>query len=199
MAAVFDGDPQPLYDIILDPKAEEFVRSRMCETVAMLVLEGRIPRSDAARFLRDGFMQILPQAECYVWEGWQSAIALLGLVELKDLVKKAFDRGFIHRQWLRFEHFEEDLAKGVETPGEPRFPGDKEFTLFGEAIEEFSTWYGFSKAGRREREQARQRLWEELDGYGFHEEPAINRFRHVGRNDPCPCGSGKKFKRCCLQ
>ncbi|MBX9741283.1 MAG: UPF0149 family protein [Beijerinckiaceae bacterium] len=21
---------------------------------------------------------------------------------------------------------------------------------------------------------------------------------HVGRNDPCPCGSGKKFKKCCL-
>lgn len=20
---------------------------------------------------------------------------------------------------------------------------------------------------------------------------------HVGRNDPCPCGSGRKFKRCC--
>lgn len=20
----------------------------------------------------------------------------------------------------------------------------------------------------------------------------------VGRNDPCPCGSGKKFKRCCM-
>lgn len=23
--------------------------------------------------------------------------------------------------------------------------------------------------------------------------------RNVGRNDPCPCGSGKKFKKCCLQ
>ena len=23
--------------------------------------------------------------------------------------------------------------------------------------------------------------------------------RKVGRNDPCPCGSGKKFKRCHLQ
>jgi len=22
---------------------------------------------------------------------------------------------------------------------------------------------------------------------------------NVGRNDPCPCGSGKKFKRCCLE
>lgn len=21
----------------------------------------------------------------------------------------------------------------------------------------------------------------------------------VGRNEPCPCGSGKKFKRCCLE
>lgn len=21
----------------------------------------------------------------------------------------------------------------------------------------------------------------------------------IGRNDPCPCGSGRKFKRCCLQ
>jgi len=22
--------------------------------------------------------------------------------------------------------------------------------------------------------------------------------KKVGRNDPCPCGSGKKYKRCCL-
>ena len=23
-------------------------------------------------------------------------------------------------------------------------------------------------------------------------------FPKVGRNDPCPCGSGKKYKKCCL-
>lgn len=23
--------------------------------------------------------------------------------------------------------------------------------------------------------------------------------RKVGRNDPCPCGSGNKFKRCCIR
>jgi hypothetical protein len=22
---------------------------------------------------------------------------------------------------------------------------------------------------------------------------------HVGRNDPCPCGSGRKYKKCCLK
>ncbi|RLD63238.1 MAG: hypothetical protein DRI84_09935 [Bacteroidetes bacterium] len=21
----------------------------------------------------------------------------------------------------------------------------------------------------------------------------------VGRNDPCPCGSGKKYKKCCMK
>ena len=22
--------------------------------------------------------------------------------------------------------------------------------------------------------------------------------KKIGRNDPCPCGSGKKYKKCCL-
>lgn len=28
---------------------------------------------------------------------------------------------------------------------------------------------------------------------------AIRDMGGVGRNDPCPCGSGKKFKKCCIQ
>lgn len=27
--------------------------------------------------------------------------------------------------------------------------------------------------------------------------PVVRRGEKVGRNDPCPCGSGKKFKKCC--
>jgi preprotein translocase subunit SecA len=30
-------------------------------------------------------------------------------------------------------------------------------------------------------------------------EPIRNRSEHVGRNDPCTCGSGKKFKNCCMR
>jgi preprotein translocase subunit SecA len=25
----------------------------------------------------------------------------------------------------------------------------------------------------------------------------VRRAKKVGRNDPCPCGSGKKYKKCC--
>ena len=28
-------------------------------------------------------------------------------------------------------------------------------------------------------------------------EPYINLNKNIGRNDPCPCGSGKKYKKCC--
>ena len=30
-------------------------------------------------------------------------------------------------------------------------------------------------------------------------EPIRNRTERVGRNDPCTCGSGKKFKNCCMR
>jgi len=30
-------------------------------------------------------------------------------------------------------------------------------------------------------------------------ETVRNAHRDVGRNDDCPCGSGKKFKKCCLK
>jgi hypothetical protein len=194
MAAVFDGDPQPLYEIILDPNAEQFVRSRMCEALAMLVLRGELDRALAGRFLRDAFMELQPQAECYVWHGWQSTIAMLGLSELEILVKRAFDRGFIDPHWLGFEHFRQDLEWAVKRPGEPRHPRDDQFTLFGDTVEELSHWYGFSEKFLADRERRLKQAEAEPAG----SEPYRNPLRGVGRNDPCPCGSRKKLKNCCL-
>src|SRR5262249_3943881 len=79
MAAVFDGAPQPLYDVILDPQADEFVRSAMWEALAMLALRGELPRPEVAGFLRRCHAELEPTLGCYVWEGWQSAVAVLGL------------------------------------------------------------------------------------------------------------------------
>ena len=35
-----------------------------------------------------------------------------------------------------------------------------------------------------------------VDGEDTHKEPVHNK-QEIGRNDPCPCGSGKKYKNCC--
>lgn len=30
-----------------------------------------------------------------------------------------------------------------------------------------------------------------------HQEPFVRKDAKVGRNDPCPCGSEQKYKKCC--
>jgi len=35
--------------------------------------------------------------------------------------------------------------------------------------------------------------------FGGGQEPFVSKEPEVGRNDACPCGSGKKYKRCCLK
>ena len=37
------------------------------------------------------------------------------------------------------------------------------------------------------------------DGSVIKKTPVRNAAKKVGPNDPCPCGSGKKYKKCCMQ
>lgn len=43
------------------------------------------------------------------------------------------------------------------------------------------------------------------DSWYFHtgdkapQKPVVNESTKIGRNDPCPCGSGKKYKKCCAK
>jgi uncharacterized protein YchJ len=190
MAGVFDGDPNPLYEVILDPDADEYVRSRMCEALAIVTLGGELPREEAARFLHSCYERLQPQDECFVWDGWQAAIARLGLSELKPLVEQAFERGFIDSSWLGYDEFEEDLQHAVD--GEPELSWQSEdYEPFGDTIKELSGWSVF--APKRKQERKLEGQWRPQPTV-----PALNPFKSVGRNDPCPCGSGKKFKKCCL-
>ena len=39
--------------------------------------------------------------------------------------------------------------------------------------------------------------WRFLDAHGVKQGPYRREEPKTGRNDPCPCGSGKKYKKCC--
>lgn len=52
--------------------------------------------------------------------------------------------------------------------------------------------------------KAKQRRKEELPGEDEAPlpppvEPIMSEEKEPGRNEPCPCGSGKKYKHCCLK
>ena len=195
MAAVFDGDPMPLYDIIYDQSVDPFIRGAMCQTIAIVTLQGELPHEETARFLRACYSELTPQEECWVWHGWQAAIAVLGLSELKPLVEEAFARGSISSTWLGPDDFEEDLQRALHH--QPTLQASGNFTVFGDAIEELSRWSLFQPEAPES-----PGYDEKLRRYFSAQReptPAINPFKGVGRNDPCPCGSGKKFKKCCLR
>jgi methionyl aminopeptidase len=41
-------------------------------------------------------------------------------------------------------------------------------------------------------------LWAKTEEALFHVLFSRNREAKIGRNDPCPCGSGLKYKKCCM-
>lgn len=64
----------------------------------------------------------------------------------------------------------------------------------------FGFRYCFQNRDLSQREIAR---FERVDGRWLYDESEINpksppvAVKRVGRNEPCPCGSGKKHKKCC--
>ena len=116
---------------------------------------------------------------------------MLGLKELASLVRKAFARGLIHRSTMTFEDFRSDLDYALAHPTRPWPRGEAEYAPWEDTLEELAGW----SAGVPDEDPAEDDDF--AAGYGPGE-PAVNPFRGVGRNDPCPCGSGRKFKKCCL-
>jgi SEC-C motif-containing protein len=65
---------------------------------------------------------------------------------------------------------------------------------------DFTASYEYQGARQDHRELA---SFKRIDGVWFYTDgrmrthDPVKRGPKIGRNDPCPCGSGKKFKKCC--
>ena len=188
MASLFDGDQQPLIDIILDDKAYDAIRSRMFDTLIILVRENLLSRENLAAFLRKTFDKLQSCNNSFVWDGWVSAVSTAGFEDMTPLVKRAFDEGRLEEDLMDFEDFEKDLQHGLSHPYHPHFEGENEYTFWKNTVDEFLSWSGMSNNGNDKGDED----WEYSNPTSH-----INHYRDVGRNDPCPCGSGKKFKKCC--
>ena len=194
LAHVYDGDQAPLRALIESADADEFARNAALGALAMLTVSGRIHRDETARYLRDLHATLQPQGENFVWVGWQQAIALLGLEDLEPLVEDAFARGWIGDSVMDLRDFQNDL-RAARQAADPT-------AVFGRTVRDdgrlddivacMSGWAGF----RPEEKRIPRSSMAAAARVG--DKPIRNPYRSVGRNDPCPCGSGKKFKKCCL-
>ncbi|CCH48716.1 YchJ family protein [Pseudodesulfovibrio piezophilus] len=69
-------------------------------------------------------------------------------------------------------------------------------------IVEFSAQYAIDDEALIHRERGEfKRIgehWRYVDGT-MVSGPPVRKERKIGRNEPCPCGSGKKYKKCCAK
>lgn len=68
---------------------------------------------------------------------------------------------------------------------------------FVEFVATFKEKGATRKHHERARFQKKDGRWFYLDGTLLKPETLRHEAPKVGRNDPCPCGSGKKYKKCC--
>jgi hypothetical protein len=184
-AGVFDGDVDSLFGAITDDTVDEFIREALMGAATFLTWKDRIDRDRMQRFLEQ-FYQDKPAGEGdMIWIAWLEAIALLGLRTLAPLVHAAWDEGRVLEGILERHHFESDLADAERAPDDIQRFERANLGYIEDVLEALEWTIGTEKMDVPIERQ-------------ISLAPVINPWRHVGRNDPCPCGSGKKAKKCCL-
>ena len=193
IAGTFDGDLQPVFDAIEDRKADEFARLSLMNALVLIAQLHPAERPVIENYFRT-FRQRCPKAPVDLLTGWMDAIAALGLEDMSEPVREAFDQGLIPKEYCDFGHFLEDLEA---TLNEGVSPANRRYqkALITNAIDELSKWHCYTdefliqQKTRKVDNALRVAPWTE----------ALTKTPDkLGRNDPCPCGSGKKFKKCCL-
>ena len=178
--SMFDGNSEALLGVIADPAVDEFVRWNLFGALTFLTFEGRIGRDVTRAFLIRFDDERLARAGEAAWNGWAEAIALLGFDDLSDRYTNALTEARVLEDVCGRDWFEAVLFDALNNPEDPERFRMHRFGYFGNAADELDE------------------LLAEDDAQGEAEAPIQNPLRDVGRNDPCPCGSGKKFKKCCL-
>ena len=198
LISTYDGDLDALKGVIEAAEADEDVRAEALQALAYLTATGRIPREETEAYLLRLYDTLQPQYESFVWSGWVLAIGLLGLEALSDVVRQAFGRGLIEPMVMGYDDFRRDLERTLADPARMAGFHYDQIGPLEDAIGELSGWYTFSDAAKQD--QDRWATSPEDAGLAFADTPLpfVDPFKGVGRNDPCPCGSGKKFKKCCL-
>ncbi len=197
---VFDGDVEPLKRAIESPDADEFARSAALNALAYLVRAETVISDDEMRaYLRRLVQEMQPREPSEIWTAWAFTIARLGYEPMRAEVARVFSKRWIEETSAELLDFYAELQASRRDPDGLagfRRPG---LGPFGSTIETLETWE--TSDDDFDVEAANPELDAEPDSFdpGIADEaPYHNPLRGVGRNDPCPCGSGKKYKKCCL-
>ncbi len=211
LASVFDGDLNPIKALIESDSTYEFVGAAALRSLYILNHQQRLSREALLHYYRSLFQEKLPRKESFVWGVLCTTSEDLGFAELLDDIRKAYQDDLADPMVCKLETIETQI---LEHPGEVRFNSSEKLSLIDDTIEELQGWASFNAEEEGDYDPDMFDLsslfsdMPALDDFGSEpkqegtiihsgNDPLVRESAKVGRNDPCPCGSGKKFKKCC--
>ncbi len=214
LASVFDGDPEPIKRLVEADEVDEFVRGAAVETFVILFRTGQMGREQVVGYYRELFHGKLHRECGQVWNALASCLGSLPAPELIPELRRSYEEGLIDPMVDSLQNFERDACIPFEE--KKQWQREKQ-TLVNDAVSEMDWWAAFRSddevkppkfdkiEGRAAAEIESETQFLALHNHGPEEShpamPAIPFVRDrpkIGRNDPCPCGSGKKHKWCCF-
>ena len=199
LISTFDGDPQSLLCLMNNPQADDFCRAAAFSAWTYLAAKEVWPIEASKKYLINAFENLEPRRDSYIWVSWLDAVAALGLEELVPMADQIFAElrfgvnNILGKQIvpLRQEESARDLRSRLDATDLYEWLEQQGLYPFEDTIAEVSSWHYCSDKYRKQQRR------EQIARSNF--DTAVNPNRKVGHNDPCPCGSGKKYKKCCLQ
>jgi Protein of unknown function (DUF1186)/SEC-C motif len=184
LASVFDGDQQPLRDLVENPNAPEFVRSCVLKTYLCLLHHGHVSHEIVSGYFTELMRGRLSDTNEVVWSNLASYSADLGLAHLIPDIQKAYREGWTDSL---FDH-EADVVGRARNGGDPNW--QRHAGMITDSIAMTRHWHCFQPQSPPRNSPIPQ--------FSAPTPSATMRSTpKIGRNDPCPCNSGKKYKKCC--
>ena len=197
LASVYDGNPGPLQGLVESEQVNDFVRSAALNTLLVLEHTDQMPRETVLEYLGSLFHGKLQRIPSYAWSSLVCAVADLPAPELLGNVRQAYAQGLVDSMVADLEGIERDVI--APKP----WRRDRQH-LIEDAIAEMEWWASFHPEDSRPKELPKLDFplpppplpGPDWDSDYVAPQP-YTREPKIGRNDPCPCGSGKKYKKCC--
>jgi len=198
LASVSGGELGGIQSIVENEHADEWVRGAALDGLLTLVAEGQTSREAMVHYFVHLFRTKLERRHSQVWNSLVASSCDIYPAELLDDIKQAYRGGLVDPGNISMEDVKHDLALGKGRVL-ARLADDPHHRMVRNTIEEMEWWACFRSDRKDETKLTHEAFvsnrMEPVSTAGVLGGSTIPK---IGRNETCPCGSGKKYKKCCL-
>ncbi len=190
LASVCGGDIEPIKELILNRQANEYCRAKGIEALCVLVAWKELPHQTVSDYFLWLAREGLEREPSYAWDALANCSADIEAIDVFPEIHRAYDEELASPSVMTLE----ELDAVRDGPRGKMLSSFRELHRPIHDVAKATAWWQcFANDQLRTFEtDASKEKYKSMTT----PEP-IRATPKVGRNEPCPCGSGKKYKKCC--